>query len=194
MESWPYMLPKQNKKTKITDWGYLLRDHHKFSCCWYSVHLNMFFLEQADLRGLLQAAVRKKWISSAYPQTQRRVFTWRTIFSHHQAIREVEQGEFIPSVYTWIYIKHFHLASLALSHATLLNQHGGLFRMWDHHRLVLTYLSLHQTASHCWEGKNEGNTGANTAMTFLDAKKDFVLWTCLLFTGCDITWWDLREF
>lgn len=47
MESWPYMLPEQNKKTKITDWGYLLRDHHKFSCCWYSVHLNMFFLEQA---------------------------------------------------------------------------------------------------------------------------------------------------
>lgn len=87
------MLPEQNKKTKITDWGYLLRDHHKFSSCRYSVHLNMFFLEQSGLRGLLQTAVRKKWVSTADPQSQRRVSTWRTIFSNHRAIREVERGE-----------------------------------------------------------------------------------------------------
>lgn len=88
------MLPEQNKQNKITEWGYLLRDHHKFGCCWYSVHLNTFLLEQADWRGVLQAAARKKWMSSADPQRVReRVSTWRIIFIHHWALREVEQGE-----------------------------------------------------------------------------------------------------
>lgn len=47
--------------------------------------------------------------------------------------------------------------------------------MYEHHRLVLTFFfSLHQTTSHCWEGKDKSTSGANAAMTFLDAEKDFV--------------------
>lgn len=42
----------------------------------------------------------------------------------------------------WIYTKVFQLASLTLSHATLLHQHRGLFTMYEHHTLALTFLSF----------------------------------------------------
>lgn len=106
VRSWLQMLPEKNKQTKITEWGYLLRDHHKFNCCWHSVHLTMFLLEQADPKGMLQAVARKKWISNAgSPGNQRRVSTWSKIFNCHWALREVEQGE------NFVEERHFSLFS-----------------------------------------------------------------------------------
>ena len=78
--------------------------------------------------------------------------------------------QWTESATSWIYSKVFQLALLALRHATLLHQHGGLFTMYE---LVLTFLSLHQTTSHC-KGKDKGNPGANAAMTVLGVEKDFV--------------------
>lgn len=63
---------------------------------------------------------------------------------------------------------------MALGHATLLHQHAGLLTTYEHHRLALAVLSLHQTTSHCWEDKDKIYSGDNAAVTFLDKNKDFI--------------------
>lgn len=46
--------------------------------------------------------------------------------------------------------------------------------VYEHHRLPLAFLSLHQTASQCKKGKNEGPPGDSEDLSTLDREKDFI--------------------
>lgn len=76
------------------------------------------------------------------------------------------QPEFIPRFFNW------HLWPSAMRPCSIsVEGYSQCMSITDWCSL---FFSLHQTTSHCWESKDKSTSGANAAMTFLDAEKDFV--------------------